>query len=145
MTISKKLYLSLGVTFALSIVLGVTALLSIADLSALLRTAVTSTAQKQQMAGDLDTAASEMLAADRGILVHSYMKDASAMEKYNRHFKDENAEVKQILDEIEPLIRRPEARQITAHMRILNAQLEQADNAVYELAVKGDSDAAAKV
>jgi methyl-accepting chemotaxis protein len=144
MPIGKKLYLSFGAAFALSIALGVTALFSISNLSALLHAAVTSTAQKQQLAGSLSAAASEMLAADRGILVRSYMKDVPAMEKYNRDFDDENAAANLILDKLEPLLVRPEAKHLTAHLRILNGQIEEANKTVYDLAVKGESDAAAK-
>ena len=145
MTIGKKLYLSFGAAFALTIALGATTLYSISLLSGLLRTAITSTAQKQKLAGAISTFSSQMLADDRGMQVRAFMKDMPVVDQYNQQFNEHNAQVARSLEEIGPLLEVPALRSLATRLQAGNKQLIEANAAVYDLASKGDPLGATKV
>ena len=145
MTIGKKLYLSFGAAIGLTVLLGLSALYSVNDLSGLLHEAVTDTAHKAVLAGNIGAETVAMLAAERGIILRAYMKDAATVDKYNRQFEESAAAVAGTLDAIEPLLVLPQSKAIVAQLRTNNRQMSEINTEVYSHASKGDPDGAAEI
>ena len=79
MTIGKKLFSSFGACVALTLAVGGTSLWLISSLGSSINKVAHVTARKQFLAAEIDGAESNMLAAERGILIRSMMKDAALM------------------------------------------------------------------
>ena len=110
MTVGKKLGLSLGAIFALTLGLGYTAWHMVSSLGGELDTAV---ARKRFLASDLNTAAASLLAAERGILARAYMKDKATMEQYQQNFGESGARAKKDLDALTALTESTEEHRFT--------------------------------
>src|SRR5271168_2520788 len=103
-SIGKKLFIGVGVLVAFTFTLGITAYWSLSSVGDRMHAIVDGTAQKQRMAGRVDTDASDLLAEDRGILVRGYMKDQATVEKYNQQFAATVEDVQNNLSTIRTLL-----------------------------------------
>src|SRR3569832_1172411 len=112
MTFGKKLFGSFGACFALTLVVGGTSLWLICDLGASLKKTVNSTARKQVLAADIDTAESDMLAAERGILLRALTKETALVARYNQDFQNASSRMKKDIDEMRPLIETESGHQV---------------------------------
>src|SRR3569832_1152821 len=100
MTIGKKPFGSLGACIALTLVVGGTSLWLISDLGASLKKTVNSTARKQVLAADIDTAESDMLAAERGILLRALTKETAHEARNKQDFQNASLRMKKDVDEM---------------------------------------------
>jgi len=114
MTIGKKLFVSFGVAIALTLVVGGTSLWLISSLGTSLKKAVTVTARKQLLAANIDMGESDMLAAERGILLRAMMKDSAMMAQYSQDYQTAVSELKTHLQEMMPLIETEDGRKVVA-------------------------------
>lgn len=112
MTIGKKLFGSFGACVALTLIVGGTALWLISNLGASLKKTVNATARKQLLASDIDMAESDMLAAERGILLRAMMKDTALVAQYNQEYQNATSRMKADLDEMRPLIETASGHQV---------------------------------
>ncbi|HEY2471461.1 MAG TPA: methyl-accepting chemotaxis protein [Terracidiphilus sp.] len=144
MTIGKRLFGSFGASLLLTMIVGGTALWLISSLGASLNKIATVTARKQFLASEIDMGESDMLAAERGILLRTLTKEPALVAQYNQDFQNATAEMKANLDAMSPLIETENGR------RVLSAVQSDLDTAVhqhqefYQLAAAGkDTEAAA--
>ncbi|WP_109487406.1 methyl-accepting chemotaxis protein [Occallatibacter savannae] len=112
MTIGKKLFGSFGACVALTLVVGGTSLWLISNLGASLKKTVNATARKQLLASDIDTRESDMLAAERGILLRAMMKDTALVAKYSGDYQTATSKLRADLDEMRPLIETASGHQV---------------------------------
>lgn len=112
MTIGKKLFGSFGAAVALTLIVGGTSLWLISNLGASLKKTVNATARKQLLAADIDMAESDMLAAERGILLRAMTKEPALVAQYNQDYQNSVSEMKSDLDEMRPLIETPNGQQV---------------------------------
>ena len=112
MTIGKKLFGSFGASIALTLVVGVTSLWLISSLGKSSIKLAHATARKQVLAAEIDAAQSDMLAAERGILLRAMMKDSALVAQYSQDFQSDVSEMKGYLQEMTPLIETEEGRKV---------------------------------
>jgi methyl-accepting chemotaxis protein len=124
MTIGKKLFGSFGASIALTLVVGVTSLWLISSLGASLKKTVNSTARKQLLSADIDMGESDLLAAERGILLRAMTKESALVARYNQDFQNAAARMKADLDEMRPLIETTSGHQV---INAIQADLENAN------------------
>ena len=117
MTIGKKLFGSFGAAIALTLVVGGTSLWLISGLGASLKKTINSTARKQLLAAGIDMGESDMLAAERGILLRAMMKDTALVAQYSQDYQTAVSEMKSNLQEMTPLIETEEGRKVIASIQ----------------------------
>ena len=104
MTIGKKLFGGLGTSLLLTLIVGGTAIWLISSLGSSMERVIHVSAQKRYLAGQIDTAESDLAAAQRGILLQTLAKDSALVARYNQNFLDSSSEMKTDLDAFKPLI-----------------------------------------
>ena len=124
MTIGKKLFGSFGACVALTLIVGGTSLWLISDLGASLKKTVNSTARKQLLAADIDMGESDLLAAERGILLRAMTKEAALVAHYNQDFQNAASTMKKDIDEMRPLIETERGHQV---INAIQSDLETAE------------------
>jgi methyl-accepting chemotaxis protein len=117
MTIGKKLFGSFGACVALTIIVGGTSLWLISSLGASLEKLAHVTARKQFLTSEIDRATSDMMAAQRGILLRSMMKDSAVVAQYSQDYQTAVSEMKGYLQEIAPLLETPNGRKVLAALQ----------------------------
>jgi methyl-accepting chemotaxis protein/methyl-accepting chemotaxis protein-1 (serine sensor receptor) len=85
MTLEKKYLTGIGSMLVMSLVLGITSLSSISKLTSRLD-ASHSTGRRIQLAGDIDSAGSDMLAGQRGMIMFALVKNPERVEKARQLF-----------------------------------------------------------
>src|ERR1035438_8799183 len=113
MTIGKKLTLSCAAMLALTLALAIFSLNAIGKLSDSLDTAVKKTTKKVMLIDAVAGARSDMLAAQRGIVMFTFGKSPVGIEKSKRLFESAAQRWSQSLSELKPLLVTDEARQLT--------------------------------
>ena len=112
MTIGKKLFGSFGGSLLLTVTVGGTAIWLISNLGSSMDKAVNINAQKQFLAAQSDKHESDMVAAERGILLRTLTKEPALVAKYNQDFLDAAAQMKSNIDAFKPLIENDSERGI---------------------------------
>jgi CHASE3 domain sensor protein len=112
MTIGKKLFSCFAASLALTLVVGGTSLWLISSLGASLKRTANVIARKQLLAAEIDTRESDMLAAERGILLRGMMKDSALVAQYNQDFTVAAEKMKGSLEQMRPLIETEEGHRI---------------------------------
>ena len=82
---------------------------------------VNNSARKVELVNQLNTAESDLLAAQRGLMIYAFARNPEWMERYRAQFIEKAAEIRKDLDEVQPLLVTEEARRYHAD---LLAQLE---------------------
>jgi methyl-accepting chemotaxis protein/methyl-accepting chemotaxis protein-1 (serine sensor receptor) len=145
MTIGKKLFLSCGAALVLTLALGVIALEGLATLGSAVKSVVGVTARAQFLAGELDTAQSDLTALERGVLLRSYMKDPATVDKYNQQYQETAAGARKAMDEFVPLVETAEGKRLLEDLRTAVDNGSQAHEELYRLARDGQADAATQI
>jgi methyl-accepting chemotaxis protein/methyl-accepting chemotaxis protein-1 (serine sensor receptor) len=113
MTIGKKLTLSCAAMLAVTLALGVFSLNAIGKLSDRLDTAVNKTTKKIMLIDAVVGARSDMLAAQRGIVMFTFGKSPVGIEKAKRLFESAAQRWADSVSELKPLLVTDEGRQAT--------------------------------
>jgi len=114
MTIGKKLFGSFGACVALTLVVGGSSLWLISNLGSSMNKLAHVTARKQFLAAEIDAAESDMLAAERGILLRAMMKDPALVAQYSQDYQAAVAGMKSKLEEMTPLVETEDGRKVIA-------------------------------
>jgi methyl-accepting chemotaxis protein len=114
MTLGRKLTLCFAAFIGLVLVLSFAFLNSVNSLSTVFETAVGKTAKKIRLAGDIDASESDMLAWQRGLFMHSFMKNNSGAEAAKQEFRAAYEKAFKSLNEIVPLLVDDEGRRIVS-------------------------------
>ncbi len=112
MTIGKKLMLSFAGLIVLLVGLSFTFLNVVGTLKDSFDTVVDKTAQKIALAGELNTAQSDMLAWQRGMILNTYSKDTEAVEGSKRKFREAAELANRSLETIRPLLVNDEGKRL---------------------------------
>ena len=112
MTIGKKLTLSCAAMLAATLALGVFSLNAIGKLSDRLDTAVNKTTKKVMLIDAVSGARSDMLAAQRGIVMFTFGKSPAGIEKAKRLFESAAQRWADSLSELKSMLVRDESRQL---------------------------------
>jgi len=121
MTIGKKLLGSFGASIALTLIVGGTSLWLISSLGASLQKTANATARKQLLAADIDMRESDMLSAERGILLRAMTKETALVAQYNQDYQNATTKMKADIDEMRPLIETASGHQV---VNAIQADLE---------------------
>ena len=116
MTNGKKLIISFGAALALTLVLGGTSMWLISSLGASLNKTTNVEARKQALATEIDMGESDMLAAERGILLRAMLKDSALVAQYNQDFQKATSSMKKNLDAMAPLIESEQGRKVISEI-----------------------------
>jgi methyl-accepting chemotaxis protein len=103
-TIGKKLFAGFGASLLLTLIVGGTAIWLISSLGKSMDRAVNVNAQKRFLAAQIDGHESDMMAAERGILLRTLTKEPSLVAQYNQGYLDSSAQMKTDMDTLKPLI-----------------------------------------
>ena len=114
MTVGKKLFGSFGASLLLTLIVGGTSLWLISSLGASLNKTANDTAKKQLLASEIDTNESDMVAAERGILLRTLTREPALVAQYNQDFQDATSLMKTNLDVLTPLIETETGRKVAA-------------------------------
>ncbi len=145
MTIGKKLFFSFGAATLLTLTMSVVALNGLGTLAGLNETLVNVTAKRQFVTSDLNTAAVDMLAGERGILVHAYMKDKATMEQYNQNFGESVVRAKKDLETLSALSETAEDRQMKDDVGTALQAIQEGHNEFWRAAISDDIAAASEI
>ena len=142
-TIGKKLFGSFGASVLLTIIVGGTAIWLINGLGTSLNKLANVTARKQLLAAQIDTNESDMLAAERGILLRALTKETALVAQYNQEFQNASSLMKTNLDVMDPLIETEDGHRLLAEMRKNNETAVRLHQEFYQLVSSGkDAEAA---
>jgi len=118
MTIGKKLLISVGSLLAMSLALGLASLHSIDQLEERLDTATQKTARRMRLAGMIDAAGSDMLAAQRGMLAYGFGKSRDGVENAKRMFDSAGHQWQSCIEEFRPLAVTVEGKELIDRLQV---------------------------
>jgi len=144
-SIGKKLFSGVGLLVAFTFLLGTTAYWGLSSVGDRVHTIVDKTAQKEMLAGQVDTDASELLAEDRGILVRGYMKDPATVQKYNDQFAATAQELQTSLNTITPLLVDTQGKQSIQDLQDALEAMVAANRTIFNNTMAGDMTKASEV
>ena len=113
MTIGKKLTLAVGALMTVLVVLSVTSLQAIRSLRDSYDTAADKTARKIVLADTLNLAKSDMLAAQRGMLMFAFAGDQAHAESGKQAFQTNQEIFRKALEELRPMLVSEEGKRLT--------------------------------
>ena len=142
MTIGKKLFGGFGAALVVTLIVGGTAIWVISSLGTSINKMVNVNAKKQFLATQIDVNESDMIAAERGILLRVYMKDMATANQYNQDFQSSYALWKKHMEEFSPLIETAEARKDLDEMQTDYDDIGRIHSDFYQLASTGKLDEA---
>ena len=119
MTIGTKLLSGVAVIVALAAIMGYTGLSSISTFKEQFDTAANSTMRKIVLADEIVAANSEMISAQRGIILATFGKDPAEAESYNQTFRQNTQTIEKALGEMRPLLTTEESRTLTTGIAAL--------------------------
>ena len=138
MTISKKLYTSLGALIGLLCILGASAWFqfsSIGDRSA----ATLSYVHKLEMASQIQMLTGDMLSLERSMVVHAFIKDDSSIESTHQAFREDADKRQAIVKQYQAVATSEDAKRTLAEMEQAYSLRIEADEEVYRLCKAADA------
>ncbi|HEX4807799.1 MAG TPA: methyl-accepting chemotaxis protein [Bryobacteraceae bacterium] len=145
MTIGKKLFLSFAAALALTLVISFVALQSFGSVGGEAKKLVGTDARELYLAGVIDSAMSDVIAAERGILLRAYMNDYATVEKYKGQEVEAAARLKRSVDEVLGLIETEEGRRLAAKIQESQDAIAQDHTEMTSYVDKHELETAAKV
>ncbi len=145
MTLGKKLMLGFGSIIAVALILGATSLNAIGKLANSFDTTVTKSVRKLVLADLINVASSDLLAAQRGVIVYGYAKNPAGIENAKQLFSSASTRYEKAIQEIRPLIENEEAKRVTGELESGLSTWQSVTAEVIRLAEAGDADGAMKV
>ena len=145
LTIGKKLTACFLAALVLALMLGVTALTVVSQLSASLDSTVNRTTKKIELIDSLAKASSDMLAAQRGIVLFTYAKRAPNVEKAQRLFETASQKWESSIISLRPLLQTGEGQKSIAKLQSELVSWRSSFAEIQRLAYAGDTEAAMNV
>ena len=130
---------------AILLVIGIQSWVSVHSLAAMnhnFSVAVGSTARKIWLAGDINMAVSDMIAADRGVLLYTHEKNATQVEASKKLFADRVVLIERDIAELKPLISTEEGKHAVEVVVRGNAAWQESFREMERLCAAGDVEAA---
>jgi methyl-accepting chemotaxis protein/methyl-accepting chemotaxis protein-1 (serine sensor receptor) len=144
-TIGQKLIASFVAMLIVTLVLGAASLSVIGKLSSTLDTTVNATVRKLQLENEIDGSRSDMLAAQRGVIVFAYAKSPEGAAKAKGLFDSAAERSTKNLVELRPLLLSEDGRQLTNQLEAGVSSWRAAFADIDRLASAGDADAALRI
>lgn len=144
-TIGKKLFAGYLALFGVSLVLGIASLLAISSISGMLENAINSTTKKLVYAADISEAGSDMLAAQRGVLLYKALDNPAAYEQSRRLGETALQRWRSGIDGMRPLLVTAEGKRLTNVLEQEMTGWGQAFAEMERLATAGDVPGAQRV
>ena len=116
LAISTKLMAGTVALFLVALVLGVSGLVSLRSFKQRFDTANDETVKSVVLAEGIITANSEMISAQRGIILAAFSKNASELETYKGTFEENTTTIRKSLDDLQPLLRGADAKAVAAEI-----------------------------
>ena len=142
MTIGKKLFAGFGAALVLTLIVGGTAIWAIGTLGNNMSKMVNVNAQKRFLASRIDVNVSDLIAAERGILLRAFTKEPSIMAQYNQDFQATYALWQKNLDAITPLADTADERKTVAGLETSHEEIGRLHTDYYQLVTAGKLDEA---
>jgi methyl-accepting chemotaxis protein WspA len=103
LTIGTRLLIGFGIMLGVTLFLSCAWIIQNRGLTKELKDAVNVTARRQQLAGQIGTAAAQMLTAENGKVLGSILQRGEVVSQSKRQFRDQSARMEKALDEFRPL------------------------------------------
>jgi len=145
MTIGKKLIASFAVMQVLTLLFGISSLTAIGSLSGSLDAVVNVTTRKIELTDAVSTARSDMLAAQRGVIMFTFGKSPEGVEKAKRLFESAAGRWASLLSDIRPLLVTEEGQRLTNQLEAGLASWRSAFTEIEQLTASGNPDAAINI
>jgi len=145
MSLSRKLLTGFGAMSALTLVVGVGAILSIRSLNGDLARAVDVTARNQYLAGVVDAAASELTSLERGNVLSTILGDKTQAEAYKQQFRDPASRLQKALADLRRSGETQEAQSLFQTLGRQAAQVLQAHEELQSAMAAQQMDAALSI
>ncbi len=143
LTIGKKLYLCFAGALALTLLVSFVSLESIGSLGDVIDRAMNRLARQQFLACTIDTAQSDALAAERGLVVRALTKETALRDKNHRDFGEAVERMKKLASEFAGLVETDEGRRGVADLQKGIDKMLQNHQQLYAVAAAGKTDEAA--
>src|SRR5579859_7059758 len=114
LTLGNKLIGCAAAMLAISILLSYSGISTIGTFKQQYDTAADKTVRKIELASAMVAATAEMVAAQRGVILAAFAKDASELEKYRENFKRNTEVIQTALAEVRPLLVTDRGRALVA-------------------------------
>ena len=145
MTIGKKLLLSVGAILLMTMLLGVSSLISIGKLSAGLENSTRKTAQQAILVGLIDAAGSDMLAGQRGVILYTLTKVPAGVDQSKALIRQAEGRWQESIDQIRPLLITDDSRRIVDQMQEQLTAWAAALNDIVRLSAQGNVKGAVEI
>jgi methyl-accepting chemotaxis protein len=145
MTIGRKLTFSFAAMLTVTLVLAAVSLTAIDKLSKSLDRAVNITTKKIELIAAVSNARSDMLAAQRGVIMFKYSESAVGAEKAKRLFESAADQWGTSVSQIRPLLVTKEGAELTNHLADSLAAWRSAFAEIEQLTASGNPGAAVHV
>src|SRR4051812_32889024 len=126
MTLGRKLLGGFGVMLGLVLLLSAAAFISIRSLNAELDRAAKVTAKKENLAGNVNAAASEMASLERASVLAAVVGDKSGSDAYQVQFREPQTRIQNAVAELRRLSGKNEGDSVLARVEQQNALVQQA-------------------
>ncbi len=144
-TIGAKLAVSFGAILVLVLVLGAVSLKINMGLGSELDHAVSVTAKKQMLAGQILAAAAEMTALDRGVASSTMLQQMDKVKQFQEQYVQSAAHVKDYLEQFNGLDANEETKAQLAALHEEQTQLQKTQDSFVKLLARQQMDQALKV
>jgi PAS domain S-box-containing protein len=141
-TVEHKTTSCFAAIFIMVAMLGGVSVHSLSSMKDSFGVAVDSTARKIWLAGDIDMAVSEMIAADRGVLLYTHERNVSGVEASKQLFANRAVLIKRDVAELKPLLSSEEERQAIDVVVRGSAEWQNIVQQMARLCAAGDVEAA---
>jgi methyl-accepting chemotaxis protein len=145
MTIGTKLTVSFIAMLLLTLLLGIYSLQAIGNLSDGLDTAITKTTKKIELVDGVTIARSDMLAAQRGVILYTFAKNAGALYTAKRLFEEASGRWSASISDLRPMLVTDEGKQLTSQLDADLASWRSVFGEIQQLSDAGNPEGAAKV
>jgi methyl-accepting chemotaxis protein len=145
MTMGQKLMVSFASMLVATLVLGIASLAAISNLSSSLDTAVNKTTRKIELIDAVTTSRSDMLAAQRGVILFTYSKTPEGAAKATRLFESAAANWAGKVSKLRPLLVVAEASRLTDELETGLSQWRSVFAEIQAFNASGDCDAAVRI
>jgi methyl-accepting chemotaxis protein len=144
-TIGQKLLTSFGAMLVATLILGGASLMAIRSLSKSLDKAVNVTSAKIKLIDQVTNARSDMLAAQRGVVLFTYSKSSADVARAKQLFATASGIWAQKMTDLRPLLITEEGKQIVNQLDISLSEWRTAFAEIEQLAASGNPDEAARI
>jgi methyl-accepting chemotaxis protein/methyl-accepting chemotaxis protein-1 (serine sensor receptor) len=138
-TISQKLYASFGAALALTILLGIGAVVGITRTEENSKNVVDFNARRVYLAGEIRALVGMMLSDERGIVLRSFMQDKATVDQYANEFKEHSALYAEHLKEYSSLVQNDAGRSDAAELDTALSAIQANHEKMYHLCATDDT------